>query len=239
MRLGGVGKRAARRAAAGFLPAIVAAFLRRCCLNAQPCVSLRRPRRARGIAISGSALCAFAPSVPCGCTAAALQSRCARPARALLGFSYYPLKRRRSAEGLEAAGRCAFAWRSAVVAKDWVGGVALRSSVALRHSRCVLAPHLAAAAALWQPPAAKEGQGDCDFPLGPPWILLYPLKRRRSAMGLEAAGRCVLTQRSAAVAKGLCVALRSCVALRFCSGVLAPHLAAAAAAWQPPAAKEG
>ena len=73
---------------------------------------------------------------------------------------------------------------------------------------------------------------------GPPWILLYPLKRRRSAMGLEAAGRCVLTQRSAAVAKGLCVALRSCVALRFCSGVLAPHLAAAAAAWQPPAAKE-
>ena len=88
----------------------------------------------------------------------------------------YPLKRRRSAEGLEAAGRCAFAWRSAVVAKDWVGGVALRSSVALRHSRCVLAPHLAAAAALWQPPAAKEGQGDCDFPLGPPWSLLLPLE---------------------------------------------------------------
>ena len=49
----------------------------------------------------------------------------------------------------------------------------------------VLAPHLAAAAAAWQPPAAKEGQGDCDFPLGPPWILLYPLKRRRSAEGLE------------------------------------------------------
>ena len=50
-----------------------------------------------------------------------------------------------------------------------------------------LAPLLAAAAAAWQPPAAKEGQGDCDFPLGPPWILLYPLKRRRSAVGLEAA----------------------------------------------------
>ena len=47
----------------------------------------------------------------------------------------------------------------------------------------VLAPHLAAAAAVWLPPAAKEGQGDCDFPLGPPWILLYPLKRRRSARG--------------------------------------------------------
>ena len=39
----------------------------------------------------------------------------------------------------------------------------------------VLAPLLAAAAAAWQPPAAKEGQGDCDFPLGPPWILLLPL----------------------------------------------------------------
>ena len=26
-----------------------------------------------------------------------------------------------------------------------------------------LAPHLAAAAAAWLPPAAKEGQGDCDF----------------------------------------------------------------------------
>ena len=52
----------------------------------------------------------------------------------------------------------------------------------------VLAPILAAIAAMWQPPAAKEGQGDCDFPIGPPWILLYPLKRRRFAEGLEAAG---------------------------------------------------
>ena len=56
---------------------------------------------------------------------------------------------------------------------------------------------MAAAVAAWQPPAAKEGQGDCDFPLGPPWILLYPLKRRRSAMGREAAGRSVLARRSA------------------------------------------
>ena len=69
---------------------VAAAFLRRWCLRAQPCGSLRRPRRDRGIAISGSALCAYAPSVPCGCTAAALQSRCARPTRALLGFSFTP-----------------------------------------------------------------------------------------------------------------------------------------------------
>ena len=93
---------------------------------------------------------------------------------------------------------------------------------------------LAAAAALWQPPAAKEGQGDCDFRLrtvriraqcsvrphgcrtpvalratyaGPPWILLYPLKRRRSAEGLEAAGRCVLMRRSALFQR-VCVLLR-------------------------------
>ena len=103
----------------------------------------------------------------------------------------------------------------------------------------ILAPHLAAAAAVWQPPAAKEGQGDCDFPLGPPWILLYPLKRRRSARGLEAAGRRGLARRSAVGANGLYVALRSSVALRALWRVLAPLLAAAAAAWQPPAAKAG
>ena len=103
----------------------------------------------------------------------------------------------------------------------------------------VLAPHLAEAAAMWQPPAAKEGQGDCDFPLGPPWILLYPLKRRRSARGMEAAERRVLTRRSAAGVRGERVALRSFVDLRFHGGVLAPHLAAIAAVWLPPAAKEG
>ena len=102
--------------------------------------------------------------------------------------------------------------------------VALHSAVALRAVLRVLASHLAAGAALWQPPAAKEGQGDCEFPLGPPWILLYPLKRRRSAEGLEAAGRCVLARRSAVGAKvllcvlmllnGLCGAfLRRCCLL--------------------------
>ena len=60
---------------------------------------------------------------------------------------------------------------------------AIRSYVALRVSWRILAPLLLVGAAMWQPPAAKEGQGDCDFPLGPPWILLYPLKRRRSAEG--------------------------------------------------------
>ena len=108
-------------------------------------------------------------------------------------------------------------------------GEALRSYAALRRigmgfvscfaffrcladSRRILAPLGAAVAAVWLPPAAKEGQGDCDFPLGPPWILLYPLKRRRSAVGLEAAERRVLTRRSAAGAM-VCVALRSSVVL--------------------------
>ena len=89
--------------------------------------------------------------------------------------------------------------RSAVVARGLCG--ALRSDVAFQLRGGVLAPLLAAAAAVWQPPAAKEGQGDCDFPLGPPWILLYPLKRRRSARGLEAAERRILTRRSAVGAK--------------------------------------
>ena len=142
----------------------------------------------------------------------------------------------------------------------------MRSYVALRAARHVLAPLLAALAAVWQPPAAKEGQGDCDFRLrtvriraqcsvrlhgsrtpvalratyaGPPWILLYPLKRRRSAEGLEAAERRVLTRRSAAGAKGGCGDLRSAVAFRDVRHVLAPLIAAAAAAWLPPAAKEG
>ena len=78
----------------------------------------------------------------------------------------------------------------------------------------VLAPLLPEGVAVWLPPAAKEGQGDCDFPLGPPWILLYPLKRRRSARGLEAAGRYVLARRSAAGARGCgwCFAFCRCLA---------------------------
>ena len=102
--------------------------------------------------------------------------------------------------GMEAAERRVLTRRSGAGARGWC--VALRSAVALRAVRRVLAPLLAALAAVWQPPAAKEGQGDCDFPLGPPWILLYPLKRRRSAEGLEAAERCVLTRRSAVGARG-------------------------------------
>ena len=112
---------------------------------------------------------------------------------------------------LWAAGRCVLARHSAAGAKSMC--VALRSAVALRHRGGVLAPLLPERATAWQPPAAKEGQGDCDFPLGPPWILLYPLKRRRSAEGLEAAGRGVLTRRSAAGAKGwvlLCVLALPC-----------------------------
>ena len=112
---------------------------------------------------------------------------------------------------LEAAERCGLTRRSAAVAKGWC--VALRSAAALRPSWRVLAPLMAALAAAWQPPAAKEGQGDCDFPLGPPWILLYPLKRRRSARGWRRRSDAFLTRRSAAGAKGMHVALRSCAAL--------------------------
>ena len=110
-----------------------------------------------------------------------------------------------------------------LVAKGWV--VALSSSVVLRVSRRVLAPLLLKGAAAWLPPAAKEGQGDCDFPLGPPWILLYPLKRRRSAEGLEAAGRCVLAQQSALLQGDGFVALRSCDGSWLWGGILAPLFA--------------
>ena len=115
----------------------------------------------------------------------------------------------------------------------------MRSAVELQVSRRILAPLMAAVEALWQPPAAKEGQGDCDFPLGPPWILLYPLKRRRSARGLEAAERRVLARRSAVGARGfalLCVLALPC---GLWGNFLAPLIAAAAALWLPPAAKEG
>ena len=66
-----------------------------------------------GIAISSSAPCAFALCAPCGCTAAALQSRYARPTRALIVFSGTPLYRRCSAIGMKAAGRGVLTRRSA------------------------------------------------------------------------------------------------------------------------------
>ena len=98
--------------------------------------------------------------------------------------------------GLEAAERRVLTRRSALLQ-----GVGVLPCVLPLHCGFwggVLAPLLAALAAAWLPPAAKEGQGDCDFPLGPPWILLYPLKRRRSARGLEAAERGVLARRAGA-----------------------------------------
>ena len=82
-------------------------------------------------------------------------------------------------------------------------------------------------------------RGDCDFPLNPPWILLLPLETPPLRWGLEAAGRRVLTRRSAVVADGFRVALSSYVAVRLSRCVLAPLVAAAAAVWLPPAAKEG
>ena len=111
--------------------------------------------------------------------------------------------------------RCGF--RGGVLAPHLADWHRLHSYVALRAVWRFLAPLLAAAAALWLPPAAKEGQGDCDFPLGPPWIFLYPLKRRRSAEGLEAAKPCILVQGSAVVAKGWggwsCSAFCRCIAV--------------------------
>ena len=105
-----------------------ATFLRRCCRRDPPRGSLRRPRRDRGIASSPYSL---------------------------LGFSGTPLYRRRSARGLEAAERCVLVRRSALLQRLRL--VALSSVVALRAARLVLAPLWAAAAALWLPPAAKEG----------------------------------------------------------------------------------
>ena len=91
--------------------------------------------------------------------------------------------------------------------------------------------------------AASGGQGGPGGLRVPPTpsldSLLTPLYRRRSAEGLEAAERCVLARRSAIGARGICGALHSAVALLSLRRVLAPLLAAAAAAWLPPAAKEG
>ena len=42
------------------------------------------------------------------------------------------------------------------------------------------------------PPAAKEGKGDCEFPLCPPWILLLPLCNAGHCVpGAVTAGGCV------------------------------------------------
>ena len=91
---------------------------------------------------------------------------------------------------------------------------ALSSYVSVLLSRRVLAPLVPDAAAMWQPPAAKEGQGDCEFPLLPPWILFSPLCTAAAPLGDGGGG----ARRSYAalrlVAKGGCVALRSTVALR-------------------------
>ena len=113
--------------------------------------------------------------------------------------------------GLEAAERCGLTRRSAAVAKGWC--VALRSAAALRPSWRVLAPLMAALAAAWQPPAAKEGQGDCDFPLGPPWILLLPLETPPLRYGVGGGGALRSYAALCRCCKGVNVALRSCVAL--------------------------
>ena len=66
--------------------------------------------------------------------------------------------------------------------------------------------------------AASGGQGGIGGLRVPPTpsldSLLTPLYRRRSAEGLDAAGRGVIARRSAVGARGWCVGLRSIVALR-------------------------
>ena len=87
-----------------------------------------------GLRFLGSALCANAPSVPCGCTAAALQSRCARPARALLGFSSHPFVPPPLRWGWRRRGGAFL--RGALPLLQGLGSrCALRSSVALRLAR--------------------------------------------------------------------------------------------------------
>ena len=73
---------------------------------------------------------------------------------------------------------------------------------------------------MWQPPAAKEGQGDCEFPLLPPWILGYPFvpPPLRYGDGGGGAGR-------SGVAHGLgandvCRALRSAVVYSIIAALL-------------------
>ena len=43
------------------------------------------------------------------------------------------------------------------------------------------------------PPAAKEGKGDCEFPLCPPWILLLPLCNAGHCVPRGGYGRGVLS----------------------------------------------
>ena len=81
------------RAAARFLPAIVAAFLRRCCLRAQPCGGLRRTRQARGDCdfklrtVSTRALCSV--RLHSSCTPVALRTTYAGP-HCILGYPFVP-----------------------------------------------------------------------------------------------------------------------------------------------------
>ena len=133
---------------------------------------------------------------------------------------------------------------------------ALRFAVALRVVLCVLAPLLLVSAAMWQPPAAKEGQGDCDFQAphcahsrpvfraaaqqphssraardlrGPSLDSPLPLETPPLRCGVGGGGALRFGAALCRWGKGGCGALRSAVALRFLGGILAPLLAAAAA----------
>ena len=122
------------------------------------------------------------------------------------------MKRRRSARGLEAAERRVLARRSALLQRDVVLLCVLPLPCGLRS---------AFLRRLWlrqQPRGSlRRPRRDRGIASSPYSLLGFsgtPLYRRRSAEGLEAAERCVLTRRSAAGARVWCVALRSAVDLR-------------------------
>ena len=151
-----------------------AAFLRRIWLRQQPCGSLRRPRRDRGIASSPYSL---------------------------LGFSSHPFvpPPLRYGDGGGGAQRSYAAL--CLVAKGEGCCSAFFCFVA------VIAAHPCAAFGCGSSRvAASGGQGGIGGLRVPPTpsldSLLTPLYRRRSAVGMEAAGRRVLARRSAVVAKG-------------------------------------
>ena len=154
--------------------AFAAAFLRRFWLRQQPCGSLRRPRRARGIAISR--LRTVRLRAQCSVrlhgsrTPVALRATYAGPPWILL----YPLKRRRSAEGLEAAERCVLTQRSAVGAK--CGHVALRSAVVLRLSRRSSCAAVGCGSYRVAASGGQGGPGGLRFPPRPSLDSPLPLK---------------------------------------------------------------
>ena len=176
------------------------AFLRRFWLRLQPRGSLRRPRRARGIAISR--LRTVRIRAQCSVrlhrsrTPVALRATYAGPPWILL----YPLKRRRSAEGLEAAERCVLARRSAVGAKGLY--VALRFSVALRLSRRHSCAAVSCGSSHVAASGGQGGLGGLRFPPRPSLDSPLPLETPPLRYGVGGGGAARSYAALCLVAKG-------------------------------------